>query len=115
MAIDVMGRATIEVILVMATDEFDGRNSQDTNTVNDVVYHGSLRDRGTFKKRQPFRFNGGETPGAKTWYKSVYFSRLRQCALIEFRVPFAAGVADQGQFLHCVTIETPAQVSQTQP
>ena len=50
--IDVMGRATIEAILVMSAAEVAGPRQQGKKTDRDVVYHGSQQGRVKLKDRQ---------------------------------------------------------------
>lgn len=50
--IDVMGRATIEAILVMSAAEIAGPRQQGKKTDRDVVYHGSQQGRVKLKDRQ---------------------------------------------------------------
>jgi hypothetical protein len=50
--IDVIGRATIEAILVMSAAEVAGPRQQGQKTDRDVVYHGSQQGRVKLKDRQ---------------------------------------------------------------
>ena len=50
--IDVMGRATIEAVLLMSAAEVAGPRQQGKKTNRDVVYHGSQQGRVNLKDRQ---------------------------------------------------------------
>src|SRR3954464_438585 len=50
--IDVMGRATIEAVLLMSAAQFAGPKQQGKKTDRDIAYHGSQAGRVALKERQ---------------------------------------------------------------
>lgn len=50
--IDVMGRATIEAVLLMRAAQVAGPKQQGKKSDRDVVYHGSQKGRVTLRERQ---------------------------------------------------------------
>ena len=50
--IDVMGRATIEAVLLMSAAQFAGPKQQGKKTDRDIAYHGSKAGRVALKERQ---------------------------------------------------------------